>query len=56
VEPGEIAYAAIVLTAEAHVHDYARRGRVADVGERAGEVQALARSLFANGVDAARAA
>jgi AcrR family transcriptional regulator len=56
VDPGEIAYAAIVLTAEAHVHDNARRGCVDRVVERAPEVQALARSLFENGVGEARAA
>jgi AcrR family transcriptional regulator len=56
VDPGEVAYSAIVLTAEAHVHDYARRGRVAEVVERTAEVQALARALFDNGVDVARAA
>jgi AcrR family transcriptional regulator len=56
VDPGEIADAAIVLTAEAQVHDYARRGCVDRVTERSGDVQALAQSLFANGVSAARAA
>ena len=46
VQPPDAAYDAIVLTAEAHVHDYARRGCVERVPERAPEVQALARSLF----------
>jgi AcrR family transcriptional regulator len=49
-----VACAAIVLTAEAHVHDYARRGRVRSVGERAPVVQALARALFEHGVSAPR--
>ena len=42
--------AAIILTAEASVHDYARRGRVEKVADRAPAVQALARTLFAHGV------
>ena len=46
VNPSDAAYDAIVLTAEAHVHDYARRGCVQSVPERAHEAQALARSLF----------
>lgn len=49
----EIAYAAIVLTAEAYVHDYARRGCVDQVAEKAPAVQALARSLFEHGVASA---
>jgi AcrR family transcriptional regulator len=40
------AYLAIVLTAEAQVHDYALRGQVEHVAERAAEVVALARTLF----------
>jgi hypothetical protein len=49
--PGRpVACAAIVLTAEACVHDYARRGRVKRVKEKAPVVQALARSLFEHGV------
>ena len=44
------AYLAIVLTAEAEVHDYALRGRVAQVTERTAEVTALARALFASGL------
>jgi AcrR family transcriptional regulator len=43
-------YLAIVLTAEAHVHEYALRGQVEQVAERAPDVCALARSLFANGL------
>jgi hypothetical protein len=49
-ELDEAGYAAIVLTAEAYVHDYARRGRVARVKEMTPAVQALAHSLLANGV------
>ena len=49
-----VACAAIVLAAEAYVHDYARRGRVARVAERAPAVQALARALFAHGVSVAQ--
>jgi AcrR family transcriptional regulator len=49
-ELDEAGYAAIVLTAEAYVHDYARRGRVARVKEMTRAVQALAHSLLANGV------
>ena len=33
-ELDEVAYAAIILTAEAYVHDYARRGCVDEVVER----------------------
>jgi AcrR family transcriptional regulator len=51
-ELSEVACAAIVLTAEASVHDYARRGRVARVQERAPAVQALARALFEHGLAA----
>jgi AcrR family transcriptional regulator len=46
----DTAYLAIVLTAEAQVHDYARRGRVEHVTERSADVVALARSLFDSGV------
>jgi hypothetical protein len=49
----ETAYMAIVLTAEAYVHDYARRGCVEQVVEKAPAVQALARTLFAHGVASA---
>jgi len=56
VEPSNAAYDAIVLTAEAHVHDYARRGCVERVAERAPEAQALARSLFGCDAPSARAA
>jgi AcrR family transcriptional regulator len=56
VDPGAVAYEAIVLTAEAHVHDHARRGCVERVTERAPEVRALAQSLFSDGVHAAHAA
>ena len=50
VEVDETAYLAILLTAEAYVHDYARRGRLEDVVERAPAVQALAARLFEAGV------
>jgi AcrR family transcriptional regulator len=46
----EVAFAAIILAAEAYVHDYARRGCVASVGEKAPVVLALARVLFEHGV------
>jgi AcrR family transcriptional regulator len=49
-ELDQAAYAAIVLTAEAYVHDYARRGAVKRVQEKAPAVQALARALFEHGV------
>jgi hypothetical protein len=55
VEPPEATYEAIVLTAEAQVHEYARRGRVKRVAERAPEVIALAESLFAGSAPARRA-
>jgi AcrR family transcriptional regulator len=40
---------AIILTAEAYVHEYACAGRLDTVIERAPEVQALARALFEQG-------
>ncbi len=46
----EVAYAAIILTAESYVHDYARRDCVDQVAEKAPAVQALALALFAHGV------
>jgi AcrR family transcriptional regulator len=46
----EVVYVAIILTAEAYVHDYARRGCVDQVAEKAPAVQALARTLFEHGV------
>ncbi|MFN2617630.1 MAG: TetR/AcrR family transcriptional regulator [Thermoleophilaceae bacterium] len=49
-ELDEVAYAAIIVTAEAHVHDYARRARVEDVEEVTAAVQAIARALFEHGV------
>ncbi len=48
-ELDEVAYAAIIVTAEAYVHDYARRGRVQQVEEIAPRVQALARTVFGPG-------
>jgi AcrR family transcriptional regulator len=47
IDPGEAAYAAIIVTAEAYVHEYALRGRLERVVEKAPNVQALARLLFA---------
>lgn len=49
-ELDEVAFVAIILTAEAYVHDYARRGCVDRVGEKAAAVQSLARVLFEHGV------
>jgi len=46
VAPGESAYAAIIVTAEAYVHEYALRERLDRVVEKTAQVQALARSLF----------
>ncbi|MCW3034416.1 MAG: hypothetical protein QOK19_90 [Solirubrobacteraceae bacterium] len=46
VELDEAAYAAILLTAEAYVHEYALQGRLDCVDERAAAVQELARLLF----------
>jgi AcrR family transcriptional regulator len=46
----EVAFAAIILTAEGYVHDYARRGCVARVREKTPAVIALARVLFEHGV------
>src|SRR5437899_2898545 len=45
-ELDQVAYAAIVLTAEAYVHDYASRGCADRVQERAPALQELARVLF----------
>ncbi|MGD0452386.1 MAG: TetR/AcrR family transcriptional regulator [Solirubrobacteraceae bacterium] len=49
VELDEAAYAAIIVTAEAYVHEYALRGCLDRVVEKAPGVQALARSLFEHG-------
>jgi AcrR family transcriptional regulator len=49
VRADDTAYLAIVLTAEAQVHDYVLRGRVEHVTERSAEVVALARTLFGCG-------
>ena len=49
-ELDEVGFAAIILTAEAYVHDYARRGCVARVREKTPAVIALARVLFQHGV------
>jgi AcrR family transcriptional regulator len=46
VEIDETAAFAVILTAEAYVHEYARSGRLEQVVERTERVQALARSLF----------
>jgi len=51
-ELDEVARAAIIVTAEAYVHDYARRGVVERVEEVTPRVQALARTLFDHGVQA----
>jgi len=51
-ELGEVGCAAIVLAAEAYVHEYARRNRVRKVEEKAPDVLALARTLFKHGVGA----
>ena len=51
-ELGEVGCAAIVLAAEAYVHEYARRNRVRKVEEKASDVLALARTLFQHGVGA----
>lgn len=48
--PGEVAYTAIIVTAESYVHEYARRGAVGQVAEVTSRIQALARSLFEHGV------
>jgi AcrR family transcriptional regulator len=49
VEVGETACFAIVLTAEAYVHEYALAGRLEQVVERTSDVQVLASALFASG-------
>jgi AcrR family transcriptional regulator len=46
----EVAAAAIVLTCESYVHDYARRGRVRRVEEAAPQALALAHTLVVHGV------
>lgn len=51
-EIDRVACAAIVLTAAHYVHDYARRGAVKRVQEKAPAVQALARAMFEHGVPA----
>jgi AcrR family transcriptional regulator len=47
IELDEAAYLAILLTAEAFVHEYARRGQLDSVVEKEPAVQNLARILFA---------
>ena len=49
----EVAAAAIILTCEAYVHDYARRGRVRQVQEAVPAALALADTLFHHAVCAA---
>jgi AcrR family transcriptional regulator len=49
VELGEAACFAIIVTAEAYVHEHAREGRLEQVVEKTEAVQALARSLFEHG-------
>jgi AcrR family transcriptional regulator len=46
VEIDETAAFAVILAAEAHVHEYARSGRLEEVVERTEDVQRLARSLI----------
>lgn len=46
IELPEADCAAIVVTAEAYVHEYALRGRIGQITEKAPAVQALARTLF----------
>ena len=48
VEVDEEACFAIILTAEAYVHQYARGGRLERVVEKTAAMQAFARSLFAH--------
>jgi AcrR family transcriptional regulator len=50
VELSEAACAAIIVTAEAYVHEYARQGKLDRVVEKAPGVQALALSLFEQGL------
>lgn len=52
VEIDEASCFAIILTAEAYVHEYARRGCLEHVVEKTPAVQALARRLFVRGVAA----
>jgi AcrR family transcriptional regulator len=47
VEISEAAAFAIILTAEAYVHEYARAGRLEQIVEKAAGVQELARTLLA---------
>jgi AcrR family transcriptional regulator len=53
IDLDETAYMAILLTAEAYVHDYACGGRLDEVTERAPAVQELARLLFERGAQSA---
>jgi AcrR family transcriptional regulator len=46
VEIDEASCFAIILTAEAYVHEYARQGRLEQVVEKTVDVQQLARTLF----------
>jgi hypothetical protein len=50
IELPEADCAAIVVTAEAYVHEYALRGRLRQMAEQAPAVQALARALFERGI------
>jgi AcrR family transcriptional regulator len=49
VEIDAVACFAIILAAEAYVHEYARTGRLEQVVEKTAAVQAFARSLFVPG-------
>ncbi len=53
VEIDEAACFAIILTAEAYVHEYARKGQLEQVVEQTAAVQRLARTLFTRGTVAA---
>ena len=55
VEIDEAGCFAVILTAEAYVHDYARHGRLAKVVERTAEGQALGRRLMSPPATAAAA-
>jgi AcrR family transcriptional regulator len=48
-ERDELAYASIIVTAEAYAHDYVRRGRTADLAELIPGMQQLARDVFRGG-------
>jgi AcrR family transcriptional regulator len=45
-EPPRLAYASVIVTAEAYAQDYVRRGRVADLPELIPAMQELAQGVF----------